>query len=144
MSDSLERYRQAWIQEQADEQKQLQAQEDAYRAARRKRATEFIAKHNLADLLAAFSMGNPQFPNSDWEIIFPLRIPHEGRDLPGTFCLFSIPQLRLGDHIPIADPTCLFSEGGEVMGAIECDDHSTLYLPATDAEVGRWIVDLEK
>ena len=124
MTDPLDRYRQAWIQEQADQQKQLQAEEEAHRDVWRQRATEFIAKHDLADLLAMFRMGDAEFPISGWDIVFPLQIPHNGKDLPGTFSLFS--------------------EGGELMGAIECEGHGKVHLPASDAQIGHWLSDLDK
>jgi len=124
MSDPLERYRQAWIQEQADAQKRLQAEEEAYQDVWRQLATNFIAKHDLADLLALFRMGDAEFPSSGWAIVFPLRIPYNGHHLCGTFSLFS--------------------EGETVMGAIECDGHGKVHLPATPAEIGHWLVDLEK
>jgi len=126
MSDPLERYRKAWIQEQADRQKQFQAEEDAHRDVWRQRASDFIAEHDLGELLAFFHIGDPEFPSSGWDIVFPLRIPYGGEHLPGTFSLFI--------------------EGEKLMGAIafDCGDYRKVYVPTTDADIGHWLADLEK
>jgi len=124
MSDPLERYRSAWIQEQADEQKRLRPEEEAYRDVWRQRATEFIAKHDLTDLLAMFRMGDAEFPTSGWDIVFPLQIPYDGHYLVATFSLFS--------------------DGGELRGAIECEGFGNVHIPASDAQIGHWLSDLDK
>lgn len=125
MSDILERYRQAWIKEQEDEQKRLQAEEWAYRDKWRHLAAQFIEQHDLADLLRAFAMGNAEFPSCGScgpEIIFPLQLPYNGGHLFGWFSLFP------GEETVLATIVC---------------GHGTLELPATDAAIGRWLCDLD-
>lgn len=123
MSDSLERYRQAWIQE-AGKRQRAREEEATSQPRWRERATQFIAEHDLADLLAACRMGDAEFPSSGWAIRFPLWIPYRGGYLHGAFSLVSDEET--------------------VGGAIECDGCGGIALPATDAQIGHWLYDLER